>query len=458
MSFSNHTSNYNLPQWTDNPQDKPSWLVDVNNAFEAIDTGMNTNKRSIETTNTNVSAINTTISTMQEEIESLQNESTDSSGDIADLDARVKVNTAHIVDIQNEVGKNTSNIASLENNINNFLVLPYANLEIPKPTITYEQKSGDSDRKSYINFAPTIDFFKEIYGSQNFIINYTISMHAIIGTVGDPFTFEDVENILLDTSKTILLMSSISKYYQTNKTVADITWRILTIYNPNVTSTDSAAIAMKYRGTTQESLIECSLNSCAIHFLTARPVNINETKFIEPVLYDINIKSEGSTTPGQTPESPFVITDQNWYKRKPLNEEIEHMRLIRSITPSHSTFETSQSDIPKKVIFSSSDNLAIGVYPYNFIYFKFNFIFTNSITLEMALRKVGLTSLKGITVGETDDMSFWVKESSLILPGDYPNIICWVPIKKEYFRNQEIYLELLSSYVKELTVEVYGIK
>jgi hypothetical protein len=38
MSFTNKTPNYNLPQWLGT--DKPSWLVDVNGAFSAIDTAI----------------------------------------------------------------------------------------------------------------------------------------------------------------------------------------------------------------------------------------------------------------------------------------------------------------------------------------------------------------------------------------------------------------------------------
>lgn len=42
MSHTNSTTNYNLPQFT--PTDKPAWLVDINDAFRSIDTGMHTAK------------------------------------------------------------------------------------------------------------------------------------------------------------------------------------------------------------------------------------------------------------------------------------------------------------------------------------------------------------------------------------------------------------------------------
>lgn len=40
MAFTNRTTNYGLPQWVAN--DKPTWLSDVNGAFETIDTNLKT--------------------------------------------------------------------------------------------------------------------------------------------------------------------------------------------------------------------------------------------------------------------------------------------------------------------------------------------------------------------------------------------------------------------------------
>lgn len=42
MSHTNSTANYNLPQFV--TSDKPAWLTDINNAFLAIDTGMDAAK------------------------------------------------------------------------------------------------------------------------------------------------------------------------------------------------------------------------------------------------------------------------------------------------------------------------------------------------------------------------------------------------------------------------------
>lgn len=53
MSHTKSTTNYNLPQFVTN--DKPAWLTDVNNAYLAIDTGMNNAQTKANTADTNAS-------------------------------------------------------------------------------------------------------------------------------------------------------------------------------------------------------------------------------------------------------------------------------------------------------------------------------------------------------------------------------------------------------------------
>ena len=51
MSHTNSTTNYSLPQFI--TTDKPAWLTDVNNAFLAIDTGMNNAQTKADTADNN---------------------------------------------------------------------------------------------------------------------------------------------------------------------------------------------------------------------------------------------------------------------------------------------------------------------------------------------------------------------------------------------------------------------
>lgn len=53
MSHTNSTTNYSLPQFV--TSDKPAWLTDINNAFSAIDTGMNNAQTKANTADTNAS-------------------------------------------------------------------------------------------------------------------------------------------------------------------------------------------------------------------------------------------------------------------------------------------------------------------------------------------------------------------------------------------------------------------
>lgn len=62
MSSTNHTTNYNLPQWVGS--DKPAWLGDMNPAFSAIDTAIKANEVAAGTAGTDATAAKNNIGTM----------------------------------------------------------------------------------------------------------------------------------------------------------------------------------------------------------------------------------------------------------------------------------------------------------------------------------------------------------------------------------------------------------
>lgn len=62
MSATNHTTNYNLPQFIGT--DKPTWLTDVNGAFASIDTQMKANADSATSASTSATTANNAIGTL----------------------------------------------------------------------------------------------------------------------------------------------------------------------------------------------------------------------------------------------------------------------------------------------------------------------------------------------------------------------------------------------------------
>lgn len=62
MSATNHTTNYNLPQFIGT--DKPTWLTDVNGALNTIDTQMKANADSATSASTSATTANTNIGTL----------------------------------------------------------------------------------------------------------------------------------------------------------------------------------------------------------------------------------------------------------------------------------------------------------------------------------------------------------------------------------------------------------
>ena len=63
MSSTNHTTNYNLPQFVGS--DKPAWLGDINPALSAIDTAMHTNATNAQQGITDASTAQTTADTAE---------------------------------------------------------------------------------------------------------------------------------------------------------------------------------------------------------------------------------------------------------------------------------------------------------------------------------------------------------------------------------------------------------
>lgn len=87
MSFTNKTTHYELPQWTQN--DIPTVLVDMNGAFSAIDTAIYN------------ASVNGTEA--KEVVETIQPTVTQLTSDVASLSSDVTQNSASIVTLNNKV-------------------------------------------------------------------------------------------------------------------------------------------------------------------------------------------------------------------------------------------------------------------------------------------------------------------------------------------------------------------
>ena len=101
MASTNHTDNYNLPQWIGT--DKPTWLGDVNGAFSTIDTTMKATADNLATARTDIDTNSGSIVTLQQTSQTQQ-------GSIDDISTRLST-------VENNVSRNTSNITTNTNNI-----------------------------------------------------------------------------------------------------------------------------------------------------------------------------------------------------------------------------------------------------------------------------------------------------------------------------------------------------
>ena len=163
MSYTNHTTNLQLPQWL--ASDKPNWDIDLNNAFQRIDnfageknTGdaslsnrINENQEAITSLQGEVTTLEGVVNTQGERITDLEEASTSHVSSITklnnDVDAldsrttsletRVSSDETDIDALQSQVGLNTGNITSLQGNITSL----QARKEIKIGSINYYNTS-----------------------------------------------------------------------------------------------------------------------------------------------------------------------------------------------------------------------------------------------------------------------------------------------------------------------------
>lgn len=144
MSFTHKTPNYGLPQYGEN--DKPSVLVDMNDAYLAIDKGMHDNSATLESMQNQVDAVNNRMDAVETEFQNTQQlantalqQSTEAkaiavsaqnAANLAEHHAEISANAAQqaaqsaqqaasgVAGLRDQVNKNTSDIATLNGKVN----------------------------------------------------------------------------------------------------------------------------------------------------------------------------------------------------------------------------------------------------------------------------------------------------------------------------------------------------
>ena len=94
MSATNHTANYNLPQFIGT--DVPSWLTDINGAFSAIDTAIDAAKDAADGAAGDVTALGSRVTTAEGDIGGLQSRMTTAEGKILSDEGAIAANTSKI--------------------------------------------------------------------------------------------------------------------------------------------------------------------------------------------------------------------------------------------------------------------------------------------------------------------------------------------------------------------------
>lgn len=221
MSSTNHTTNYNLPQFLGS--DKPAWLGDINPAFSAIDTAMKANETSATTAGTDATTANTHIGTMS-------NLETTEKATLVGAINEVNTNLGTVGNVASEASLNANSALTKANaieaslNFTNFK--NYNSNEFILSNITNFSNSGFHVAS---NEAGTV---AKIYGVLSFTISGTSSSSITIHSTLRPET-----NINI--SGTVMMMStSTGNWFEQDISIAtngDITLNFpASLYNTNV--------------------------------------------------------------------------------------------------------------------------------------------------------------------------------------------------------------------------------
>lgn len=147
MSSTNHTTNYNLPQFVGS--DKPAWLGDINPAFSAIDTAMKANQTSATTAGADATTANNNIGTM---------------ANLATTEKTTLVGAVNEVNTKAQTAQSTANSAGgtatqtatdLANFVDKFNIganTSTANIQITRGAITAQPKLSQNSDGSMFKF------------------------------------------------------------------------------------------------------------------------------------------------------------------------------------------------------------------------------------------------------------------------------------------------------------------
>ncbi len=115
MAHTNSTTNYNLPQWIGS--DKPTFLGDLNTAFEDIDEQMKTNADGIVAADDKAENATTLANDAQDDVDALTLRVTTAEGDIANNTTLIGNNTTSINNLTSSVQTINTELTGKQNTI-----------------------------------------------------------------------------------------------------------------------------------------------------------------------------------------------------------------------------------------------------------------------------------------------------------------------------------------------------
>lgn len=193
MSYSNHTTNYNLPLYVGT--DKPTYLGDFNTAMQAIDAQMKTNADGVTSASTSASTANTNIGTMANLT------TTDKSSLVGAInELQTEVNTAQ------STANTASSVATTANTTANGLASYLAINSFNKITNPSTTNGTISAHDIYVakNSAGSLCKIYGYIGLISLTANPTVTLPSTGLSVSEEFTVQGTALFQGDTSKSIV--------------------------------------------------------------------------------------------------------------------------------------------------------------------------------------------------------------------------------------------------------------
>ena len=199
MAFTNHTTNYELPQYVGT--DKPSYLNDYNYAMATIDGQMKTNANGVSANSSNIGTMSSLTTTEKTNLVGAINEINSSVGNVGNLSNLTTTEKSSVVGAINEVNGNVGTLSSLYTTEKSSVV--GAINEVDTDLGTTNSKIGTLANLDTSSKSDLVSAVNEVYNKTNLSTHLTFDKDTTgVSATGCTFRGGDI-NVSMNSDKSV---------------------------------------------------------------------------------------------------------------------------------------------------------------------------------------------------------------------------------------------------------------